>query len=84
MANIVPSARLVRRMMPGLVIEAVVMAACVILFVFTSQMFWIFVVVAAALAFGAWLVVMLMNHRDEWRWQGSIFSPRSGAKNGDR
>lgn len=64
---IMPNRTFLQRLIPAIVIEALALAACVILFVFTNQMAWIYAAAGVAVLFGLWVLVLLMRHRSEWR-----------------
>ena len=68
MAMFTPNSRFMGRLVPAITIEAIVLAALVLLYVFTGQMIWIFATVAAGLAFAVWVIVLVVRHPGEWRY----------------
>jgi len=68
MATITPSAKFMVRLVPAIVMEAIVLAGAVLLYVYTGQLAWIFVAAAAGVVFAIWVLVLILRHRTEWRW----------------
>ena len=71
MATVTSNSKFMMRLVPAIGIEAVVLAVCVLLYVYTGQLLWIFVAAATGVAFAIWIIVLLTRHRDEWRYTNS-------------
>ena len=70
MATIVPSATMVRRMLPGVVLEAIVIAVCAFGYMATENLLWFAPIGVAAVIFLVWFVGILRSHPTEWRFGG--------------
>jgi L-asparagine transporter-like permease len=68
MAMITPNSRFMTRLVPAIAAEAVVLVVAVLLFVYTGQIFWIFIAAAVGVVFAIWILILLSRHRDEWRY----------------
>ena len=77
-ATIIPSMALMRRLIPAIAIEAVVLCGCVVAYTLTENLFWIFLTVAVGLLFVIWVLYMVFTHRAEWRWADG--TPGTGKK----
>ncbi len=64
---ITPAQSFLKRLIPAIVLEAVGLALCVVLFVSTDNMNWIFAAAGVAVLFALWVLFSLWRHRDGWR-----------------
>jgi hypothetical protein len=71
MTTVVPTAALMRRLLPAILLEGLALVGCVVAFVLTEQYHWIGAALVVALAFAAWTIFNLIRHRDEWRAPGA-------------
>ena len=78
MATITPSFALVRRLLPAIIAEALVLAACVVAYVLTNESLWFIGVGLAVAGFFGWTLYLIVTHRDEWRWYDG--TPGTGRK----
>ena len=68
MATVTSGGKFLARILPAVVAEALVLGAAVLLFVYTGQIFWIFIAGAAGVAFAIWILILLNRHPHEWRY----------------
>ena len=68
MATITPNLSFLTRLLPAVVVEAGVLIACVLLYIYTGQIFWIVIAGLAGVVFAVWILILLNRYRDEWRY----------------
>jgi hypothetical protein len=78
MATITPSFALVKRLIPAIILEAVVVAACAVAYALTTEPLWFIGVGVAVVGFIGWTLYQVATHRDEWRWYDG--TPGTGRK----
>ena len=78
MATVTPTIAFMRRLIPAIVILAVLLAACAIGFNATQHLGWFAGVGIGVIGFAAWTLYLMAMHRDEWRWYDG--TPGAGKK----
>lgn len=61
-----PSQVFMKRLLPAIVLEALAAIVFAALYVMTSDMVWIYALVAVAMMVGGYVAAMLFRHRNEW------------------